>query len=474
MLQTKFQDYTSKMTVYELNRFARYINSPLFNEDEKLKAFTAVILPFLKGNTLAAANEKEVWKQVFGMAKYNKAKFIRLLSDTVKKIEHFLVIDRFQQEKSLQYAWQLEIMNERKLHKHVPELMGLALRKHENLAKHDADFYYTGFLLQQQKNMFLENKELRSAEKNLEEVIRSLDTYYLVQKLKYCAAMLHYKNFLAVEGDIPLINEILQYLESGKFEMVPAINIYRLIILSYTDKNGDPHFAKLKELIVAHHTLFTIDEVKNMYVFAMNYCIIQINDGKSTYLKEILYLYKQALENDVLLNDGQLSQWDYKNIVTTALRVKEFKWAEQFLNDYKNRLPKEDRVNAYTFNLARYYFFVQKYDLVLRLLQEVKYNDIFYQLDSKITLLKTYYELGEWQPLDSLKDSFRILLRRKKLITPQQKANYNNLLKFSIRLFKVDVKDKPKLNALKREITLATNVADKSWLVEKVNELCPD
>ena len=474
MLQTKFYDYTSRMTVYELNRFAKYINSPLFNEDEKLKLFTNAVLPFIKSKTLSNTNEKDIWKQVFSNAKYNGAKFTRLLSDTVKKVEHFLIIDRFQQQKSLQAAWQLELMNERKLDKHVPELMNLALRKHKSQPQRDADFYYTGFLLQQQQNMFLENKELRSAEKNLEEVIRALDTYYLVQKLKYCAAMLHYKNFLTVEGEIPLINEILKYLESGQFEAVPAIEIYRRIILSYTDEDGAAHFIRLKELIVAHQSLFALEEVKNLYVFAMNYCIIRINDGKSEYLNEILYLYKQALENDVLLDNGQLSQWDYKNIVTTALRVKEFKWTEQFLNDYKPKLPKEDRANAYTFNLARYYFFVKKYDLVLQLLQEVKYNDIFYQLDAKITLLKTYFELGEWQPLYSLKDSFRILLRRKRLITPQQKANYNNLLKFSIRLFKIDVKDKAKLKTLKQEITLATNVADKSWLMEKVTELCPE
>lgn len=446
----------------------------MFNDDEKLKTFTDVVLPFIKTNTVTDASEKEIWKRVFGVAKYSRPKYIRLLSDTVKKIEHFLVIDRFQQQKSLQAAWQLQIMNERKLDKHVPELMSFALRKHEQLPQRDADFYYSGFLLQQQKNMFLENKEQRSAEKNLEEVIQSLDTYYFIEKLKYCAAMLHYRNFLTVGGEVPLLNEILVYLEQNKLNTIPAIGIYRHIILSYTEENSGEHFIKLKELIVMHQKLFVMDEVKNIYVFAMNYCINQINYGKREYLHEILFLYKQALQNDVLLDNGMLSQWDYKNIVTTALRVKEYKWAESFLDEYKSKLPKEDRKNAYTFNLARYYFSVKKYDQVLQLLQEVKYNDIFYQLDSKITLLKTYYELGEWQPLYSLKDSFRILLRRKKLITPQQKANYNNLLKFSIRLFKIDVKDAPKLRALKCEIELASNVADKSWLMEKVNDICPD
>ena len=185
-------------------------------------------------------------------------------------------------------------------------------------------------------------------------------------------------------------------------------------------------------------------------------------------------MYKEALANDVLLDNGELSQWDYKNIVTTALRVKDFKWAENFLHEYKPKMPKEDRKNAFTFNMARYYFAIKNYDEVLQLLQEVQYSDIFYQLDAKTTLLKTYYELGEWQPLYSLKDSFRILLGRKRLITPQQKANYLNLLNFSIRVFRMDVKDKPKLRKLKQEISIASNVADKSWLMEKVNEICPD
>ena len=474
MQQTKFHDYTTTLSVYELNRFRKYINSPLYNEDERLKEFTDVFLPFAKRKTMELLDAKDVWKKIFGSARYDHAKFIRLLSDTVKKIEHFLIIDRFQQQQGLQHASQLEIMNERKLDKHVPEFMSLAGSKHQLNPYRDAGFYYAGFLLQQQKNLFLENKEQRSAEKNLEEVIEALDNYYFIEKLKYCAAMLHYKNFLTVGGEVPLLEEILKYLERKANTNIPAIEIYRCIILSYTEEDGSAHFNKLKELIVTHHKLFELDEVKNMYVFAMNYCINQINFGKSDYLKEILFLYKEALANDILLDDGQLSQWDYKNIVTTALRVKDFKWAEKFLHQYKPKLPKEDRKNAFTFNLARYYFATKNYDEVLQLLQEVQYNDIFYQLDAKTTLLKTYYELGEWQPLYSLKDSFRILLGRKRAITPQQKSNYLNLLNFSMRVFRADVKDASKLRKLKQEIVAANNVADKSWLMEKVNEICPD
>ena len=470
MKGSKLYDYASTMSVYELNRFSKFMHSPLHNEDEKSQRFVDVLIPYIKTADWEGIDAKTIWKKIFDKSSYNHAKYIRLASDTVKKLESFLVLDRFKQQELLQHEYLLEIMGERKLGKHFTEFFDLTLKRQQRFATRDAQFYYLNFSIQQQQNSFLENKDQRSAEKNLDDVIDSLDVYYLIQKLKYSAALLHYKNFLSIETEIPLLQPLLKLLEEKNYD-IPAIEIYRYIVLSLIEDNSGAHFKKLKELIIAHQQLFVMDEVKAMYAFAMNYCINQINFGKSEYLHEILSLYKSALQSEVLLEDGWLSQWDYKNIVTTALRVKDFKWAEKFLNEYKPRLPKPDRQNAYTFNLARYYFAVKKYDQVLSLLQTVKYNDIFYQLDSKTTLLKTYYELGEELPLDSLKDSFRILLRRKRLITPQQKANYMNLLKFTQRLFKIDVKDKPALKALRDEIHSADNVADKSWLVDKVNEI---
>jgi hypothetical protein len=158
-------------------------------------------------------------------------------------------------------------------------------------------------------------------------------------------------------------------------------------------------------------------------------------------------------------------------MVTVALRANEGKWTEKFITSYKNRIPKADRSNAYTFNLARLYFYQKKFDKVLVLLQDVNYSDIFYQLDSKTTLMKTYYELGEYLPLMALKESFRILLRRKKLISEQNRINYMNFIRYTLKLYRADVKNVPAIKALETDISASTNVADKTWLLEKVNEL---
>ena len=157
--------------------------------------------------------------------------------------------------------------------------------------------------------------------------------------------------------------------------------------------------------------------------------------------------------------------------MTIGLRNKDFKWTDSFIEEYIRSLPKKEQDNAYTFNRARHYFATKKYDKVLQLLQSVEYNDIFYLLDSKTTLMKTYYELGEYQPLQSLKESFRILLRRKKLISEQNQVNYGNFARFTMKLFRADVKNKTQMANLKKAIEGASNIADKAWILEKYAEL---
>jgi hypothetical protein len=299
----------------------------------------------------------------------------------------------------------------------------------------------------------------------------ALDTFYLINKLQYIAATLHYKNFLSLDGEMNMMQEVLSHVAQTDYSHVPAIAIYHCIVLSLMHPEEEIHFQALKKLLAQHYLLFPKTDAQNMYAFAINFCIRKINFGNLNYVKELLALYQQMLKVKLLENEaGMLSQFDYKNVVTVGLRAAETRWTAKFINEYKNHLPEEVRQNAYTFNLAKLFFYRKEYDKVLSLLQNVDYTDIFYQLDSKATLMKVYYELDSYLPLMSLKESFRILLKRKKLISEQNRINYMNFIRFTMKLFRVDVRDKPKIILLKKEVSETKNVADKGWLLEKIEE----
>jgi hypothetical protein len=88
-----------------------------------------------------------------------------------------------------------------------------------------------------------------------------------------------------------------------------------------------------------------------------------------------------------------------------------------------------------------------------------------------VILLRTYYELGEMLALESLTDSFRIYLRRNKVISKTLKREYNNFLNFIRKLSMLQKNDLPGVKALKKRILETQSVTLKKWLLEKITEL---
>ena len=161
----------------------------------------------------------------------------------------------------------------------------------------------------------------------------------------------------------------------------------------------------------------------------------------------------------------------YKNIITNALHVKAFNWVENFIQKYTPLLPPADRDNALTYNLANVYFHKGEYEKVIGQLREVEYQDITYALGSKLMLLRTYYELNEIIPLDSLIDSFRIYLRRNQHISKEVKQQYMNTLRFTRKLLGIARYDQKSKEKIIEQIESCKTLVLKEWLLDKVGEL---
>jgi hypothetical protein len=468
---TKIYQYLSVLNPYELNSFQKFLASPVFNQDPELLTCFQLLAPYFKNNTAPSLSKQAVWQQLFPKKKYNDLRFRRLLSDLLQKAESFLAFRKYQQHPINEGIYLLEALNEKKLDKYFDGTLHYFQHKLEHDTFLNSEYYFQRYQIELQHSVHLENKNLRSTEKNLAQTLYSLDHFYLLNKLRFSAATLHYKTIVALQEESFLLKEILVQIEKTLSEQIPMVAIYYHIILTLTEPNQEVHFQNLNLLLNKHHGEFSISDARELYAYALNYCIRKINQGNIPYQKKIFELYKQMLKANLLHNNGFISPWDFKNIITISLRIKEYAWTEKFIEQYQHQIPIKDRKNAYAFNMARYYFAKKKYQLALPLLQEVAYDDVFYLLDSKSTLFKIYYELGEYTAMQSLKESFRLLLRRKKLISERHRTNYENFLKLSMKLYRADVKNKKQMKDLKALIATTNDVADKSWIQEKLAEL---
>ena len=250
---------------------------------------------------------------------------------------------------------------------------------------------------------------------------------------------------------------------------IPAIAIYYQIYLTFIDPTDESHYFNLKNLIKNQLHLFPQEEARDIMNSAINYTIQKQNQGLLKFSLENFELWKEALKRNVVLINDELSPWSFKNIVTLALRLNEYEWTEHFIKDYGIKINKEFRENAINYNQAILFFYKKEYNKAIPLLQKVQFDEVNYGLGAKALLLATYYELDEFDALDSFYESFKIFVNRNKNITDDIKKSYIQLIKLT-KLLTESNSDKLKLQKIKNEIQ-NSQATSKKWLLEKVDEL---
>jgi len=227
------------------------------------------------------------------------------------------------------------------------------------------------------------------------------------------------------------------------------------------------HFNKFKKLIHQHWKLIPPTEIRNIYLYAINYCIKRLNTGDRHFIREAFELSRSGLKNKTLLDDGILSSFTYKNITRLGMALSENDWVEEFLETYKKYLHPRERDNNWRYNLAFFYFQQQKYKQAMQLLLQVEFKDVLYNLDARRILLKSYFELGEFNALESLLDSFSRYIHRQKDIG-YHRENYLNMIRFVKKIIHGRIADKKIVQQLVKEIETTNGLAEREWLLEKL------
>lgn len=464
MKNSKLSEMLSILEPREMFALRKFIHSPYFND-------SPILVHFFNLVTELGVNvgKREFWKSLFPNQAYDDLVLRRLMSEMLAIIVQFLAVEQYRKQLVLQQVDLLKSLRE----KEATALYEFYYRKYNRKRFPELlndTSYLHAYLIESERNAWLERAGNRSGVTNLDESVATLDKFYLFSKLKYACTHLNNRNVMGGEFQDILLEGLLRQLDSSPYAQDPAILIYLKIYQMLTRNDEPRHYEDLRTMLSETGELFTVDEGRHLYTFAMNYCIGAINKGERKFLREIFDLYGEALARNILLENGVLSPWDFKNIVVVGLRLSEFDWVEKFIFEYKGKIAKEYRENAFTYNLAKLYFYKKEYSEVLKCLQKLEYEDVFYNLDAKVMLLKIYFESREIEALDSLIDSFRSFLRRNRLISESHRTNYLNLLLFVKKLSRMRYGDQKRLRQIRADFESTNQIADADWLREKMDE----
>jgi hypothetical protein len=469
----KLYSILSKTDKYEQNRLKKFIQSPYFNKNETLIALFEIVMKHIEAEKGEDFDREQVWVALHSTEKkYDDVRLRKHFSDLLDLVEQFLAQEMYEEKPLQKAAYLIEAVGKKRLSRLYNSTMSAARRLSQQSADKSAQYYLYQYLIERNYYELAQFDDVNITEKsNIEQVLTNLDYFYLSEKIKHYCSVLDRKFVGKQEYKLILIDEILNYLAKETFEDAVSIDAYHKKYLTISDAGNEQHYFGLRELMKKRWRDFPLAEAKDIYVALLNYSTRKVNQGNMDFHREYLNLFTEMLENETILADGNLSPAYFNNTIVAALRLQEYKWVENFVDKYQSKLPSETRENTVTFNLARVSFYKKNFSKLLKQLQDVEYQDIFYNLASKAMMIIAYYEQDEIEPLLSLLESFRAFLNRNKEISEQRKQTYANLIKFTKKLVNAQYADKKTVAKLREDLMATTNVANGAWLKEKLAEI---
>lgn len=448
----------------ELSRLEDFLSSEYFNQDPDISRLFAVLRSHHPDFPSGKLTKKRVFQLLFPGQAYTDKQLRYLMSRLNKLAEEFLAIRNLE---GRPYQYQLSLLEElsrRGLEKSYRQIDRLLARDLKDRKGDGGAYFLAQFQWAQIKEQHFERKRIRQFDESIQTASAQLDRYYFLNRLRHSCAMLDRQTILQAHYELNISPEWLRHLEEQDFFNEPIIRLYYTIYQALSDEKAEAYFEKLKEGIEEESGRIPFNDLREIYLFAINYCARKIRQGRNEYVVEALKLYRSGIEEGILIEEGTLSPWAFTNVVKLSLRMKQYEEIEAFIAQYAPFLPEAFRENALHYNLAELYYYTDRYEEAQDQLLQVAWSDLNYYLGARVLLAKIYYETDAEEPLLALIASFTIFLKRNKELSNNLKHTYLNFCRL---LFQIIRRPPARLDKICKQIQTTELLTDRSWL-EKI------
>lgn len=469
----------------EFGRFLLYIDSPFFNQNSKLIKLVKYLEPLYPDFPIKKIQKEALFEHLYGKTiPFETQKVHDHLSQLLRLFEGFITQEKIREDTVTRELFLLDGLREKGMDKQfqrVYKRLEGRLEKEKNM---DSSFFLHQYQMLERKAEFHDQRQKRGKHQEFSQILISLKSHYLGASLQYACEILNRSGIAKREMEVnqQFIKEIKNELEKegNPYLKNPNISIYYKILLNLQEPEEISHYDDLKKLLTRYSASFDKSEAKVMYAYAQNYCIRQANRGNAQFYQELFELYQGLLENGLLNTDSEeLPHEHYKNITTLGLMLKKYDWVEHFLEEYKTRLHDSVQENAHSYNLANYYYETDQHQKAMRLLQQVEFTDVYYNVSARAILLRIFFESRDFESIKYVSQAFQAYLKRNKAIPNMQYKRYSNfllLLKKMVRihdkkhrLSKVELLEE--IEVLEGELTKLKQVSFGSWIRSQIKEM---
>jgi len=366
-----------------------------------------------KNVTKLSLDKNRVFEYIFPNNEYNDTYMRQLIFQASKVIESFIVFKQAYENDILKDVLLSEYYVKKELLKDAQNKITDTIDNVKENTVKNANHYFDLFRL----NRILydiQAKDNRSGDFNINEVIVNLNTFVIIEVLKYSTRLMSIKEITATKAKNILLKHILKLIEEDDTLIeIPQIRIYYNIYKIHTD-GVESMYQDFLEDVKKHEQLFDEHDLNELYRLAINFCIRMVNSNNERYYAILYDLYIYTIEQKLLLENDEISRFTFTNIITVLIKLKRYTDAEDFIIKYEYLLNKEYKENTIDFNRAKILYELEDYSAALDILNTSVLKDVLWNLNAKNLQLKILYEMNELDWYQSQLNAFIAYVNRQK------------------------------------------------------------
>ncbi|MEM7573760.1 MAG: hypothetical protein AAF433_12695 [Bacteroidota bacterium] len=453
-------DLIKDLSSEELREAAQWLDCEVHNQRADLRRLFACY----RSNT--QEDGPAFWATLYPDTAFNDQNWRLLKSYLLERIEDWLSYRRWSSFRLPQVdPWLVEAYRERGLDRHLRNRLGRARRA---LAKQATPDLWTAYRLERQY-FDLEAARRRLEAHNLHDRDQLLDAAVLRTKLRAACQTLSSLRLQQKDPDILLLEECLEIAAGAPYCDLPGVAPYRLACLMLLQpEEAEAEFLQLMELLSNKLNHYPVDEQRDLLRIGINHCVGRINKDDHSFLAPALALYRQAIDQKLHYEGGQLSTFTFNNVIGIALRLGEIDWAEAFLEQEAEFLPEVEREPLLGLNTARMALARQDYNGVLVALRSSEYRDFIHQMSARTLQLKAYWALELNFLLETHLRNTRAILRRKK-DKSYHVVNFRNLFDLADQLLRLSPGATTARERLEKMINQTEPLPERDWLLSRLH-----
>ena len=470
----------SGFSVYELNSFGKFVRSPFFNSSKRLIVyFDEIKSSMKKGKSLP--DKKEIYSMIYPGEKYNDGRLRFLSSELLSLAEEFCAVSAMRKDPfgKCMYSFHAMAAGNRILQaKRKLDESG----KHLNPRSYPGEIYYysrysyfsaLGYIgILQEKTP---GADIFTGE--AENIIMLMVTvlFQSIHNLNTLSRTFNVKPGYDITADFLKSFDFRGFVSRLRLAGHPKASLAELYydLLCLVDNSADSStYYKVRNRITELVGELNRQDLYNIISALKSYCVQRELEGKSGFHYERFELNKLSLELDVYSFSEHMQINDFRNFLNVALLFKEYDWAENFINEYSDKLRPDMRSNAVYHARASLAFSRKDYDTARTFLSKVKADSLFFKHDIKRMELVICYEKEEYTAAVEMIDSYKHFLKSNKGVSELRKDAVWNFLNAAMDIIKIKTGASRKSpGSVTAKLAAMQPISNKAWLIEKAAEL---